>query len=224
VSVFKKCFTLAEVLITVVVIGIISSSVIPIIIQDFKDTQYTVGLKSAYSVISDTLKMIRKDNYELVDLYDWYYLPNLFANYLSVTRKDVATKILVPGTYKRYKGRLYASDPSRCWNGNLALVLASGMYINVCDFGEYDDTFITGYETAGFLVIDINGAKPPNMAGMDLFDFYIVKKNGAYVALPYGMPSLDTDDFQYKCIKNAADWTNSRGCTAKRLRDPEHMP
>ena len=51
----KKAFTLAEVLITLTIIGVIAAITIPNLMQKYTKHQYVVGLKKAYSELSNAI-------------------------------------------------------------------------------------------------------------------------------------------------------------------------
>ena len=58
----KKAFTLAEVLITLTIIGVIAALTIPNLMQSYKKHQVEVGVKEAYSLISNAIKMSEAEN------------------------------------------------------------------------------------------------------------------------------------------------------------------
>lgn len=57
----KNGFTLAETLITLGIIGVISALVIPPLINNYQKTQYLTGLKKAYSELEQMLQMYMAD-------------------------------------------------------------------------------------------------------------------------------------------------------------------
>ena len=57
----KKAFTLAEVLITLTIVGTIAALTIPHVLQDYKYKLYTTQLKKVYSEVSDAVEMIKND-------------------------------------------------------------------------------------------------------------------------------------------------------------------
>ena len=56
-AVSKYAFTLAEVLITLTIIGVIAALTIPNMMQSYKKHQVEVGIKEAYSILSNAIKM-----------------------------------------------------------------------------------------------------------------------------------------------------------------------
>lgn len=59
---FKFGFTLAEVLITLGIIGIVAALTIPTLIANYQKTQYVTGLKKAYAEANEALKLMASDN------------------------------------------------------------------------------------------------------------------------------------------------------------------
>ena len=58
----KRGFTLAEVLITLVIIGIIASMTIPSVINDQKDKEILARLKKSYSTLSQVMMLSQSFN------------------------------------------------------------------------------------------------------------------------------------------------------------------
>ena len=58
----KKGFTLAEVLITLTIIGVIAAITIPNLMQSYKKHQVEVGIKEAYSILSNAIKLSESEN------------------------------------------------------------------------------------------------------------------------------------------------------------------
>ena len=58
----RKAFTLAEVLITLTIIGIIAAITIPNLMQSWKKHQVEVGVKEAYALLSNAIKMSETEN------------------------------------------------------------------------------------------------------------------------------------------------------------------
>lgn len=58
----NKAFTLAEVLITLAIIGVVAAMVIPSLINNIKNAQLVTALKKNYSTLSQATQMIVADN------------------------------------------------------------------------------------------------------------------------------------------------------------------
>ncbi len=85
----KSGFTLAEVLVTLAIIGVVAALTIPSLIQSMQKQQYITGLKKAYSDLSQATLQVKDDNGgTLIDLATTEdTLMNKFCTRLSCTKK-----------------------------------------------------------------------------------------------------------------------------------------
>lgn len=58
----KNCFTLAEILITLGIIGVVAVLTLPALMVHYKQTEIETGLKKAYSTISNAIEFSKLDN------------------------------------------------------------------------------------------------------------------------------------------------------------------
>ena len=82
----KKSFTLSEVLITLVVIGIITAITVPVVMANINQEQYKAALRKNYTTLSNAFNLAYGYNYD--DFRDW----ELENNVLEMT-KDVFDRI-----------------------------------------------------------------------------------------------------------------------------------
>lgn len=154
----RKGFTLAEVLITLGIIGVVAAMTLPALTSKYKKQIVAARLKSAYSVLSQALTISEAKNgsaeYWTVpsngkELND--YMMKYFAPYI----KHIET-----GTKSGY----FPID-----NGNAPyLKLSNGTILYFHKGGGYD------------LIIDINGTAAPNKSGYDIFCFLLNVSSGMY--------------------------------------------
>lgn len=188
---FKQGFTLAEVLITLVIIGVIAALTIPTAINNTKEQELKSQFAKAYSTISQALyKTEMNDFYGYARCYYPYnletnvtqqYIPddcvkffNAFEKYLSV-QKICKGNALSDGCipkYKTYFSGWYGYSENNINNVNYVYVLANGQIIIYYDIGALP-----------LFLVDINGMKGPNDYGFDLFSFAIKKHDysGMYI-------------------------------------------
>lgn len=62
----KGAFTLAEVLITLGIIGVVASMTLPALVQNNRNKELQTGLKRSYSVLSQALDMYQAENGERI--------------------------------------------------------------------------------------------------------------------------------------------------------------
>jgi len=221
-----KGFTLAEILITLLIIGVISSIVIPAVINDTNESEYNAGVKKVFADLSNALRMIQVNNGGIVNIGTSTSSSSLlrsdFCSVMTCVKQDSTRDIWEPANYKFYKGT-YTGWPDN--STNAAAILNNGYFIH---FGAYADCDHYGdMHACGYIWVDINGKKGPNMSGKDYHFFWIVRQNGnsSYSLIPAGAQNdLYTSQLPGGCVAGSSGWSSSRGCTAKRLMDPDHMP
>ena len=188
----KKAFTLAEVLLSLVIIGVIAAISIPTIVKNYQQQETIAKLKKVYSTLSQTTLKAMADNgppetWELngsgtfasaKEAVHTYLFP-----YLSVVRicelNNNADMCKV--NIKGLNGSDYTSTKAPP-NKSYRFYLADGTFIST----------ITAKETKRsrlIMTIDINGTKGPNIMGKDIFrlEYYIAAidqyadQNGKFV-------------------------------------------
>lgn len=181
----RQAFTLAEVLITLMVIGILAMVTLPALMQGFEKMMLKSQAKHALSVLSQALYQATAEgdtkchySYDIA-ASDWsgcpaFYRDN-FMQKLKVVNKCTGTYTMngcipsLPETNTSCAGYRASSN-------KVAYVLADGTII-----------ILPGTDP-GFWV-DVNGLKPPNKPGQDILGFSIDKKiTGEYYF---------TNNFQY---------------------------
>ena len=176
----KTAFTLAEVLITLTIIGVIAAITIPNLMQSWRKHEVEVKLKEAYSILSNATKISESENGPLNELITDDLT---FSNYSGITQW--CTNYISPYIkYDKVGWSLYSDlgsnfnftrvdgTPSDGWATNpgsyYSYVLKNGMYMGAQADKNYGP-FIRFY-------VDINGKKAPNRIGVDVFYFCFVKR------------------------------------------------
>ena len=173
-----KSFTMAEVLITLGIIGIVAAITLPALIGNYKKKENIALLKKAYTEISQALSRAEAD-YGTLDSWN-------FANFMtSSERNDYFTNYYL----KPYMELIYIcstdngiSETKKCWtektlklNGQEdTSMLTSGRYIFVTPAGYSVLYWLHGTGTGGHFIVDVNGPKKaPNQMGKDIFRFIL---------------------------------------------------
>lgn len=65
---FKKAFTLAEILITLGIIGVVAAMTMPVLIENYKKKQTVTQLKKIYSALQQSIQL-SQNNYG--DICNW---------------------------------------------------------------------------------------------------------------------------------------------------------
>lgn len=215
----KKGFTLAEVLITLVIIGIVAAMTVPAIVANSNEKAIKSALKKNASVIQQALLKYYADNGEHVTVAIKIgngYTGNsqnlgeeFFYKYFNLAKKCNGSNCSFGKDikYKNYSGTstAFAYNPDS-YGG---IILSDGTYI-------FWGSLSVGYGTAwANLTVDVNGAKGPNRLGKDTFLFQL-RMNGELI--PGGDPRSHISEQTY-CNKTNRHTQNGYGCTAKMLRE-----
>ena len=191
----KVAFTLAEVLITLGVIGVVAAFTIPSLIQKYQMKNFEVAFKKQYSVLNNAINYIQLNN-NLSECYvtviKVIYQGNLVDNYSGNNSDCVALKNELISNLKltpisQYSGFTSKSkvraDGGVMINGSIdyysALMYSSNFYLlpdgAVVMFSDSD---VRPFFYNDLIFIDVNGAKGPNRWGYDVFCLTLVSKNG----------------------------------------------
>lgn len=191
----KHAFTLAEVLITLGIIGIVAAMTLPSLINNQRNKALQTALKKAYSRHSEALMLVKAeagvDNlFKEFVIYDknagGYYRKNEFFN---MYRSKL--KIIGKCKYKRRIRNYSNTEDAYIDVGGTATPMT------LLSDGSCMDLVLNGGNLG--ITVDINGAdKGPNRLGHDVFTFHI-NKNGMWE--PVKMSKLYTAD-ELEDLKN----------------------
>jgi len=211
----KMGFTLAEVLITLGIIGVVAALTIPSLIADYQNTQYIVGLKKSYAEMTEALKLMAIDN----GCDDDLNCTGVFKDYGTPESNNIALATELKKHIKvakdcgtSYDGSVICMSTAFSFNydgtggrnswlsqfpGYYNFITADGFSISLKNEGANcsDNYSASGQsnlnvsKTCGQIIVDVNGLKGPNNLGKDIFDFLIT--NGKGPALyPFGGSEL----------------------------------
>ena len=216
---FKSAFTLAEVLVTLGIIGVVSAMTVPTLIQNHQRKTYVVQLHKFYNEMSQALLQYQTDknavNLKEAGLNSNAAIGDFIKKYFKVVNDcgSIRTPCFGADTYKKINGGIFTTSL-----GNY-LTIASGVSIAYAYVGNENGNgrFIT-------FDIDINGAKGPNVAGRDAFVLGVFS-NGVideyYLKSAPGTTDEREKIFNENCI--AADNNSWYGCFGKILNDNWEM-
>lgn len=228
----KMAFTLAEVLITLGIIGIVAEITIPILIANVQKQQYVASYKKAYTILAQALLGIAQDNGCSGNLA----CTGIFDESSSSTQ--TASENIVTALSSKLK------IPQNCgWNNTATADLCltpkqylanisgttgtTGVHFTTADgigFSMYDLTgncSLSSEMLCATVFIDINGTKKPNIQGRDGFLLYI-KTTGNIIAHGYNGTWLsDSNTESSNCrtdIRSAG-----MGCSARIIEEGWQM-
>lgn len=203
----KKGFTLAEVLITLGIIGVVAAITIPSLMQNIQDKQFKEAAKTAFSKASQAVQQMRLDNGSSLDGYlDFEKFKPVFMQYFKVAQ-DCNWQDCVPPTN-------LAPDNSYIYK-TLANSLPDLWFIKYGQFITADGMFwaiTNSNSSATYITVDVNGyMKGPNVYGRDVFQFQIKNNN----LIPMGGQNTDYTNLsngQFYCNKNYNSSAQGLGC------------
>lgn len=211
----KKAFTLAEVLITLGIIGIVAALTMPALIAKHQEKVTVTRVQKFYSTLSQSFKMAVL---EYGEPENWSISPSIFGDDGKLTQDslegaDKFTEILIKNmkVISRCK-KTESCDEYSVYNlnGNTLLstdftgraVFADGSQINSVWVNSSDSLI-------GDISYDVNGKKGPNRVGEDIF-FFNVMNNGI---IPQGLEGTSRF-FDENCKLSSNYQYAGYGCTA----------
>ena len=176
----NKGFTLAEVLITLGIIGVVAAMTMPTLIQDQQKRSLEVATKKFYSTISQAVRKYMADegvddlritplssnNYDDVESPDAVEsLRNFAINYLKVVKEcDNDQNACFAEKYSAFNGGETLLDFLVIATSSVSFILSDGMSVHL----EYG-----GFDSPINVYVDVNGKKGPNRVGYDLWSMSI---------------------------------------------------
>lgn len=206
-------FTLAEVLVTLGIIGIVAAMTIPTLMQNSQDAQTKSAIKEAYRTLSQAITQVSNDNGGTIagicTDYDDLCFKNLFKPYFSYV-KDCDNNSVANGCWMATSWM-----DGTTFTGVVlpSIVLKNGMFVmfryhtKACD---YTDAASSNY-LCGWLAVDVNGFKAPNRFGKDVFTFEIQPNS-----IKPGGSIGDTGNY-LTCNSTDTGLQSGWGCTSKYL-------
>ena len=203
----QRGFTLAEVLITLGIIGVVAALTLPAVVGNYKRQQAIQQLKKTYSVLSQAFNRAIADYGDSTEwdtvtpetassYFDSYWKPYLQASERCYSYQECGYSKLTPFFNANRAMDGYQVHPNMGYKNSRVL-----MHLN-------DGTFVMIITGSGYgaddrrILVDLNGAKLPNRFGSDVFFFLRVNGKGV---VPYGY-NQSTDAIKKDCSKSAAGY------------------
>lgn len=220
-------FTLAEVLVTLGIIGVVSAMTLPTLVKNHQRTVYVTQLQKVVNELSQAVEKATQEN-NAISLDETKYSPNAengardFLNDNFKIANNCGTDLTpcFADSYKRLDGTAFTLQ-----NPSTVVSLASGASVSSFN-GWYDDAPICtdanghSYDCRlhGYyqLQVDINGAQGPNIVGRDLF--YMELYSDGKVAEQY-TDKLDVNPGWHADYCGESDATYGMGCLSKIMQD-----
>lgn len=230
----KKAFTLAEVLITLGIIGVVAAMTLPALVNQTRGKELETALQKAYSILQQSLQQMQ---------YDTGLIPNnanfgskqggtaagtgggTFIDYFRpyfLSHGNCKTRGCIKQSYtdeegntiletKKYKNYTNTANISTNLLDDGQMILSDGMLV-----------LIENYQSNILITIDVNGiGKKPNRWGHDLFTFQIEESSGKL--LPMGANNTQYTYNATYCSSSSTNSYNGIGCTYKALTEKDYF-
>ena len=214
----KAAFTLAEVLVTLGIIGLVSAMTVPTLMQNHQRKTYVTQLHKVYNELSQGLIRYQTDRNAL-NLTEAGLSVDTFSEFLKNYFKVVqdCENEQTPCFADSYKKIAGVDTLFRC--DGACMVLANGAAIGVYKASAGYTNMIAE------IVVDINGQQGPNIFGRDAFSLFLYKDGTIDDYSTSGVvpmtEELREQRYQTACIDSAdSKWD---GCFGKILNDNWEM-
>lgn len=183
-----RAFTLAEVLITLGIIGIVATMTIPTLMQNIQDRQFKEAAKEAYSKASQAVQQMKLD--EGGSLAYYYVTSGSFKpaliQYFKVIKDclPLGDACVQNTTISNVYSNLANGDANTSFMSFGQFITTDGMFWGVYNYPAYTTSRM-------MIAVDVNGYKnKPNMLGRDVFVFEL-KNDGKDILTPMGGPNTN---------------------------------
>ncbi len=201
---YKKAFSLTEVLLTLVIIGVIAAMMIPSVLSDVEKRRNIESWKNLYSEVAQATNLVMLDNSgSLVDVctsWDDNCLRDKYKKYMNVMKScDESGNLGVCWHPNDNSSKMLDGEGINWWSSSSGLIQSNGSFVNF-NFTSNDCSSTYGtLNTCGFILVDVNGFGKPNVLGKDIFQIWLLK---------YGVKPRGVDDgYQNSCNSNSSGWS-----------------
>lgn len=180
-KIFRQAFTLAEILITLGIIGIVAAMTIPVLIKSYQTQVFKTQLKKGMSVAESAFRQAVNDNGGSLAGYGSSNIDfkNFVQPYFAYTKTCDNNSTLCQPVQTPYKA--YSGVPLMSVDGGWSIINYSSLELNdgsILYFHSFggpctSSLIISTQDACGILWIDVNGTKGPNQAAYDMFQFWV---------------------------------------------------
>lgn len=176
-----SAFTLAEVLITLAIIGIVAALTLPALTHNTQEKEFHTAWKKSFSNLSQATKLIVQDKggnltNVCTDTYIHQCARDWFADHLSVQKK--CSLGIDEGCWPN---DAHAQNGSDFTKNSAALVLNNGTLITFLSYPvdcSYNNGRISDpHYICTRIFVDVNGLKKPNVVGKDIYEAELTSNN-----------------------------------------------
>ena len=219
----RVAFTLAEVLITLGIIGVVSALTLPSVVAKFQQKSFSTAFKKEYSTLNNAINMVvyeqdTRDCYQSIKYVDGIVAYDEVVTDCTPLKKGLISKLNLTPVKKDF---VYTKSQDVKNNGGVssnfgviyeywlntmsAFMLKDGAIV-LFYYNEQNPS-AGGYANVAF-VVDVNGKKGPNRWGYDVFWLTLVKTsdNGLRLTDEYSSLSEKGGSLPRNILLN--NWSN----------------
>lgn len=223
----KKAFTLAEILITLTIVGIVAALTIPSFITNMQNNRWKSAYKKNYALLSQATMQISNDNggtmvnaFEAIPFDGWSdqdKVPDTYAKYMTIIKKCRAWESkgnCFPQSWSYLNGETADNDHGLAAAAFLGMnsgfsgaLLNNGASLGFAYSGAScgDNSWVLG-NVCGYIMVDVNGFATPNVWGKDIYGFFILKDG---TIKPFGTSDDEiSGSHSITCIQGSSDANN----------------
>ena len=208
----KRGFTLAEVLITIGIIGVIASVTLPALNSNLIKSQLEVQTEKFYTQFSRAMDLYKVDNgVDYITGMD-FNAEDFIKKYFNYSKRCTTATECYADQYQKLGKDVKFVEPSTWFkDGVYTYALSDGTVFTFEDFNTVDEP---GPLT---LVFDTNGRKGPNKAGYDLwsvkvFDDGSIDEEGITPEVRKDTPGEELDKIVQDKLAECTSGENYYGC------------
>ncbi len=223
-------FTLAEVLITLGIIGVVAAMTIPTLMANYQKQVWINQLKKTYSVLNEGYRQI----YVNQGCTDMTCTGFMDGAYLNFDNEEVKNKFV--STFKlsnvnnsnllNYKVNTGGGNTGYTFNDFLDTPTLSGTTADGSIIG-----FVDGYILGGLISVDTNGLRGPNEVGRDIFIFVYTDKmiapfySKAHIDWvgEFGIEGSASEDERKQAVEEYCNADQRMSCAEKIIMDGWQM-
>ena len=210
----RKCpaFTMAEVLITLGILGVVIAMTLPGVIEGYKEKELVTRFKRDYTILANAYLMVLEENGSPQGWYveSWDDVAKMFLPYLQKAKFCENGEQLKCFAHEQYKDLTNNRVNNMETNG---ILLNDGSIVGIGHQTGIEDALqCKNLNYCFHFVVDLNGVKPPNRWGVDTFTLVATDKK----LIPRGGPRTHANSRMCDPTHSTttAGWWNGSGCGA----------
>lgn len=219
-------FTLAEVLITLGIIGIVAAITIPNLMTNNKAKKLRSQFLKSYSVISQSIKLMQNDDISLdpstysnqnsfYSTYKKYFNVAIACGVTSIHERKGSSPLCYSRGDTEYKALDGKSTPPYNRFDDGQFILQDGMLIML------DNPYNNASNVNLWVSVDINGKRNgPNRLGVDVFTFVMGDNEALLPMGANGTPITNLDNY---CNPKYVNTQSGMACAQKAMSDSDYF-